>query len=80
MSTRPRSTADLAINSPFDLDATASLRRWSGAFGAWRVRRDSIAELNGLDDASLRDIGVNRGEIAALVDQRMTGVRFAKRT
>jgi uncharacterized protein YjiS (DUF1127 family) len=37
-------------------------------FTHWNKRRKAIAELSGLSNYILRDIGVNRGEISAVVD------------
>ncbi len=37
-------------------------------FTHWNKRRKAIAELSGLSDHILRDIGISRGEIGAAVD------------
>ena len=57
-----------------DLHAGAAPRLFEG----WRRRRNkiaarrrAIAELEGLDDSVLQDIGVNRRSIAELVDTRL---------
>ena len=71
--------ATLDIGHSSDLSPTATVARWWAGVREHRARRNSIAELSNLDAASLRDIGVTRGEIAALVDQRLTKLRFAKR-
>ncbi|WP_270938473.1 DUF1127 domain-containing protein [Falsiroseomonas oryzae] len=46
-----------------------SLARWFGAIlqllQAWRDERRTLAEIARLDDATLRDIGVNRWELQA---------------
>ncbi len=38
------------------------------AVRAWRQRRAAIAELSGLDDRLLNDIGIDRNEIRAVVN------------
>ena len=47
---------------PLDI-AAGLVRRWL----AWRRHRQSIAALRGLDDRLLRDIGIHRSEIPAVV-------------
>ena len=37
------------------------------AFWAWRARRATVQLLDGLDDRTLRDIGLSRGEISSAV-------------
>lgn len=46
----------------------AWLRDIASAARGWRMRRAAINELSRLDDRLLRDIGIHRGEIAAVVD------------
>ncbi len=41
--------------------------RWHRTFAAWRMRRAAVAELQGLDDRALKDLGIRRGEIEAVV-------------
>jgi uncharacterized protein YjiS (DUF1127 family) len=51
----------------------AATRRWA----AWRLahrRRRSIAALRALDDRTLGDIGVGRGNISATVNDHLAGV------
>lgn len=43
-------------------------------YRAWRQRRLAIAELQSLDDRTLRDIGLSRGDIAGIVRQLRQGV------
>src|SRR5262245_59066657 len=43
------------------------LRRLHSAYAAWRARRAAIAELQGLDDGALKDLGIRRGEIDSVV-------------
>ena len=50
------------------LRAFESLRRWRRRDKAGAERRRAIAELEGLDDRTLQDIGVNRRSIRDLVD------------
>lgn len=40
-------------------------------YQAWQKHQQAVAELRGLDDAMLRDIGLNRSEIEAAVDGKM---------
>ena len=53
---------------------------WSGARAAarryrdWRKRRLAIAELRSLDDRTLKDIGLSRGDVARLVRQLRQGL------
>lgn len=44
-------------------------RAWA-AYGAARQRRAAVAALHGLDDRSLRDIGLDRSEIEWAVNGR----------
>lgn len=44
------------------------LRRLFDALGRWHSRRKTIQALSALDDRMLRDIGLHRSEIPALVD------------
>ena len=37
------------------------------AFWGWRARRATVQLLDGLDDRTLRDIGLSRGEISSAV-------------
>ena len=50
------------------LRAFEGLRRWRRRDKAGAERRRAIAELEGLDDRTLQDIGVNRRSIRELVD------------
>ena len=43
-------------------------------YRAWRQRRVAVAELLALDDRTLRDIGLSRGDVARLVRQLRRGV------
>ena len=43
-------------------------------YRAWRKRRVAVAELLALDDRTLRDIGLSRGDVARLVRQLRRGV------
>ncbi len=53
------------------LRAFESLRRWRRRDKAGAERRRAIAELEGLDDRTLQDIGVNRRSIRELVDAQL---------
>lgn len=41
--------------------------RWLRYLNTWRQHRKVIKELNGLDDKTLRDIGINRCDIDMLI-------------
>jgi uncharacterized protein YjiS (DUF1127 family) len=41
--------------------------RLAGRFNAWRERRSAAAELTGMSDRELADIGVTRQEIPTLI-------------
>jgi uncharacterized protein YjiS (DUF1127 family) len=44
-----------------------ALKRWWNAFWAAKARRTTVSLLQGLDDRTLQDIGVERSEIESLV-------------
>jgi len=48
-----------------------------GRIRHWHARRRTIAELTALDDRTLRDIGLHRGEIHRLVDGLLAPERTA---
>ena len=52
----------------------ATLARW----GERRQRKTAIRELRALDDRALKDMGLTRGEIIAVVDGRMHGDERAR--
>ena len=60
-----------AIRGGAPLDAFEGLRRWHRRRQAVAKRRRAIAELDGLDDRVLQDIGVNRRSIPELVDAQL---------
>jgi uncharacterized protein YjiS (DUF1127 family) len=41
--------------------------RLVAAFRAWRLKRQTLAEVAALDEATLRDIGINRAQLYAHV-------------
>ncbi len=43
-----------------------------GAVRAWRARNAAISELSRLNDHLLKDIGIHRGEIRAVVDEMLS--------
>jgi uncharacterized protein YjiS (DUF1127 family) len=46
----------------------SSIRRFLKAVAAWRLRRRQRAELHTLSDRMLKDIGVSRWEIEAIIN------------
>jgi len=48
----------------------AMLKRWWAAYTAWRIEQAAITELSSFSDRELRDIGVNRSGIPAVVAWR----------
>jgi uncharacterized protein YjiS (DUF1127 family) len=50
--------------------AAALLRRARERYGDWRARRATINILRGLDERTLRDIGIDASEIRSLVYDR----------
>lgn len=47
------------------------LKQAASAFTTWNRRRRAIAELRGLSDAQLKDIGIARADIPSLVDDML---------
>jgi uncharacterized protein YjiS (DUF1127 family) len=45
----------------------ALVRRSARAYATWRLRRQAIGELGSLDDRMLKDFGISRSEIEAVV-------------
>ena len=86
-----RNFTDLTQMSVLEIEAAARAERGrmiakaiAGFFAAvvdgWQERRTraaAIAELEALSDLELRDIGINRTEIAAAVDGRIARPQFA---
>jgi uncharacterized protein YjiS (DUF1127 family) len=76
MTTIPSSAAQASIPSPF-----SGMIRWAGkgalALAAYLERRAAIKALRQLDDRALRDIGIVRCNIEAVVtgDPEMTRLR-----
>ncbi len=62
----------------------ALLRGWAKAVGAWWEQRSAVRELQGLDNRTLRDMGIGRSEIEYLVaggdpERRLPKTVVAKR-
>jgi uncharacterized protein YjiS (DUF1127 family) len=55
------------------------LRDVFGKLLSWRRRRSAIAQLNALDDATLKDIGLHRSGIEAAVDNSLPHPKPLKR-
>jgi uncharacterized protein YjiS (DUF1127 family) len=49
----------------------ATLKRWCAAYITWRIARVDFVHLNSMSDRELKDLGLNRLEIADVV----TGTR-----
>jgi uncharacterized protein YjiS (DUF1127 family) len=47
--------------------AGAAIKRWWGAYIAWRVEQAAIAQLESMSDRDLKDIGLTRSEITGAV-------------
>jgi uncharacterized protein YjiS (DUF1127 family) len=58
----------------------AAWRSLAAHFADWRSRQRAYAELSALDDRSLADIGITRGEIPFLLTQTATPVPDRTRT
>ncbi len=46
---------------------TGLLASYAALFRQWRSRRTAIAELHGMEDRQLQDIGISRSEIESVV-------------
>jgi len=46
---------------------TNAISDLAGKFGDWRKQQQAYAELSALDDRTLADIGLNRGDLPAIV-------------
>ena len=55
-------------------------RRYCGAFQEWRKRERLRADLCGLDDRELQDIGIARGEVDYVVSNRSIDTRGVQST
>jgi uncharacterized protein YjiS (DUF1127 family) len=55
-----------AANGPLAM-ARAAVKRWWGAYIAWRVQEAAIAQLISMSDRDLKDIGLPRSQIEATV-------------
>ena len=71
--------SSLALKGLLDLPASAlaiAVRLFRG-WQLWRARRRAVGELQVLDDRMLKDIGVSRSEIPALVEATLAAEREA---
>jgi uncharacterized protein YjiS (DUF1127 family) len=50
-------------SGPFAVKLKQHLAAWWSCYMAWRTRRASLRILRALDDRTLRDIGLTRGQI-----------------
>jgi uncharacterized protein YjiS (DUF1127 family) len=55
-------------------------RRYCGAFQEWRKRERLCADLCGLNDTELQDIGITRGEIDYVASNRSIDPRGIRST
>jgi uncharacterized protein YjiS (DUF1127 family) len=46
---------------------SAALTRWWVAYTAWRMERRAMAELVGMNDRELKDIGLTRTDVPAVI-------------
>ena len=51
--------------------AIDAVRSAAASFARWHLRRTTIHQLMALDDHTLQDIGVCRGDIHSVVDERL---------
>lgn len=70
MSTAYSSASSGGRRSRWELRTGHFFRRMAERFKAHRDRKITITELSALDDRILKDIGVPRSEINAVVDER----------
>ena len=66
MSSAPTAPQEIAGQS-WVRDLGATLNRWCVAYLTWRIERAAITQLGSMSDGQLRDIGINRCEIASAV-------------
>lgn len=60
-------TFDGCISGPVAAPEIGFFESYAAAFRKWRSRRAAIAQLHGLEDRLLHDIGVGRSEIESIV-------------
>jgi uncharacterized protein YjiS (DUF1127 family) len=70
---RERSDAITAFFAAIGRGLVPSLRAATRGFRRWRQRQRAIRDLQVLDDRTLKDIGVSRGEIGSVVGDLMAG-------
>jgi uncharacterized protein YjiS (DUF1127 family) len=74
------STTGLARTTRSTRRAFRLFRRYSGAVQEWRKRERLRADLCGLDDRELQDIGIARGEVDYVVSNRSIDTRGVQST
>jgi uncharacterized protein YjiS (DUF1127 family) len=57
----------------------ATLKRWCVVFITWRLEQAVIGQLWSMSDRNLKDIGLTRSEIRAVVKGRITRERAFRR-
>ena len=60
------SRSDTAAERPFQ-GLTRASRHWWAAYIDWRLRRLAIAQLRGMSDRELKDIGLFRSQLESAV-------------
>lgn len=80
LSSTPTASHDIAGRS-WTSGLAATLQRWWAAYLAWRSEQAAIAELAGMSDRELQDIGVCRCGIEYAVMEKLTrGSAFHRTT
>jgi uncharacterized protein YjiS (DUF1127 family) len=49
---------------------TSWIARWVAAFRNWRTNMRALSELNSMSDRELFDVGLNRGDVVRIFDDR----------
>ena len=74
------STTGLALTTASTRRVFSLFRSYWGAFQEWRKRERLRADLCGLNDTGLRDIGITRGEVDYVASNRSIDPRGVRST